>query len=62
MLIYVDSYESKESMSQHNKEPHFKELFATLTENNLMAKQPTLIHTVNKGGFDKDRQLIDSKL
>ncbi|SMR55262.1 unnamed protein product [Zymoseptoria tritici ST99CH_1A5] len=57
-IVMIETYKSKEAADKHTQEPHFKELFATMEKEGLMAKAPYLAQTVSKAGFDLDRKLI----
>ena len=54
----MDRYKSKEASEQHTQEQHFKDVFAAMDGEKLMAKPPYLAFTRTKAGFDLDRSFV----
>ena len=57
-MLTIGSYKDAASADKHTKEPHFQELFATATNEQLLSKPPYIAKTKFVTGFDSDRKLM----
>lgn len=56
----IETYKTPEANEKHLQEPHFKDLFAKVGEEGLLGKEPYIVKTVARAGFDLGRVLVGS--